>query len=58
MPIPPTYIKLKEVKMNFLTKHSKAFYYAYGILIAVLIIAGLFYASQYCDVRVLYSITK
>ena len=44
--------------MNFLTKHSKAFYYAYGILIAVLIVAGLFYASQYCDVRVLYSITN
>ena len=42
--------------MNFLTKNSKAFYYAYGILIAVMIIAGLFYASQYCDVRVFYSL--
>lgn len=41
--------------MNFLTKHSKAFYYAYGILIAVVIIAGLFYASQYADIRVLFS---
>lgn len=42
--------------MNFLTKHSKAFYYAYGILIAVLIVAGVFYASQYCDVRVFYAL--
>ena len=41
--------------MNFLTKHSKAFYYAYGILIGVLIIAGVFYASQYYDIRVMYS---
>ncbi|MCR5112904.1 MAG: hypothetical protein K6A63_03080 [Acholeplasmatales bacterium] len=43
--------------MNFLTKHSKAFYYAYGILIAVVIIAGLFYASQYADIRVLFSVS-
>ncbi len=43
--------------MNFLTKHSKAIYYIYGILIAVMIFAGLFYASQYCDVRVLYSLS-
>lgn len=42
--------------MNFLTKHGKAFYYAYGILIGVVIILGVFYASQYYDVRVAYSI--
>ena len=41
--------------MNFLTKHSKAFYYAYGILIGALIILGVFYLSQYENVRVLFS---
>ena len=41
--------------MNFLTKHSKAFYYAYGILIGALIILGVFYASQYYNIRVLYA---
>ena len=44
--------------MNFLTKHSKAFYYAYGILIAAIILLGVFYASQYADVRVIYSINE
>ena len=42
--------------MNFLTKHSKAFYYAYGLLIAALILLGVFYASQYADIRVAFSL--
>ncbi len=44
--------------MNFLTKHSKAFYYTYGILIGILIIACVFYASQYYDIRVLYTFNE
>ncbi len=43
--------------MNFLTKHSKAFYMAYGILIGAAIILGVFYTSQYADIRVLYAYT-
>ncbi len=41
--------------MNFLTKHSKAFYMTYGILIGAFIILGVFYLTQYANVRVLYT---
>ena len=44
--------------MNFLTKHSKAFYYAYGILIGIMIVLAVFYLTQYKDIRVLYTIPK
>ena len=42
--------------MKFLTKNSKAFYLTYGIILAVLFIAALYYMSNYAHVHVYYTL--
>jgi hypothetical protein len=41
--------------MKFLTNHSKIIYYIFGIIIAVTLLLGLFYATAYADVHVYYN---
>ena len=41
--------------MKFLTNHSKFIYLAFGIVIAVSLLLGLFYATAYADIHVYYT---
>ena len=41
--------------MKFLTNHSKIIYYIFGIIVAVTLLLGLFYATAYADVHVYYN---
>ena len=41
---------------NLLRKHSKALYMAFGIMLFAVLIAALFYATNYANIRIFYTI--